>query len=193
MDLVLDRSSQNRARFFDTHLVRNASERKKIRALQLLEMQRHAMLMYTSCGWFFDELTGIETVQIIQYAARALQLAAQITGQSLEAEFLKRLHHAKSNIPEHADGRAIYMKWVKPAMVDVEKVAAHYAVSSLFEPYQERSRIYSHQVTREDHTVHTTGRRKLGLGRIHVHSEITPAGGAPLHLPTVCCIWVTTT
>jgi hypothetical protein len=131
------------------------------------------MLMYTSCGWFFDELTGIETVQIIQYAARALQLATQITGQSLAEEFLERLHQAKSNIPEHGDGRSIYMKWVKPAMVDVEKVAAHYAVSSLFERYQERSRIYSHQVTREDHTVQTAGRRKLGLGRIHVRSEIT--------------------
>ena len=88
-------------------------------------------------------------------------------------DFLKRLHRAKSNLPEHADGRAIYMKWIKPAMVDVEKVAAHYAVSSLFEPYREQSRIYSHQVTREDQTVHIAGRKKLGLGRISVHSEIT--------------------
>ena len=91
----------------------------------------------------------------------------------MEEEFLNRLELAKSNLPEHADGRAIYLKWIKPAMVDLGKVAAHYAVSSMFEPYQERTRVYSHQVTREDHAIHTAGRRKLGLGRIHVRSEIT--------------------
>ena len=173
IQLILDRSPENRARFLAAQGFRKPSPEREIRALQLLEMQRHAMLMYTSCGWFFDELSGIETVQVIHYAARALQLAAQLTGRSLEEEFLNRLQLAKSNLPEHADGRAMYLKWIKPAMVDLGKVAAHYAVSSLFEPYQERTRVYSHQVTREDHTVDIAGRRKLGLGRIHVRSEIT--------------------
>jgi alpha-amylase/alpha-mannosidase (GH57 family) len=173
IDVILDRSPENRARFLAAQGFRKPSPDREIRACQLLEMQRHAMLMYTSCGWFFDELSGIETVQIIAYAARALQLATQITGQSLEEEFLDRLRQAKSNLPEHSDGRAIYLKWIKPAMVDLGKVAAHYAVSSLFEPYQESTRVYSHQVTRENHTVDSAGRRKLGLGRIHVRSEIT--------------------
>ncbi len=44
-------------------------------------MQRHAQLMYTSCGWFFDDISGIETVQIIAYAARVLQLAKRVSGK----------------------------------------------------------------------------------------------------------------
>src|SRR5581483_10507654 len=173
IQVVLDRNPDVRCRFLSAHAGSKLSGEKEIRAFQLLEMQRHAMLMYTSCGWFFDELSGIETVQVIHYAARALQLASQITGRSLEEDFLNRLEQAKSNLPEHSDGRAIYLKWVKPAMVDLGKVAAHYAVSSLFEPYQERTRVYSHQVLREDHVQETMGRIKLGLGSIHVQSEIT--------------------
>jgi hypothetical protein len=106
-----------------------------VRALKLLELQRHAMLMYTSCGWFFDDLSGIETVQVIQYAGRALQLGQELFGNGLESDFLSQLERAKSNLPEHRDGRLIYRKFVKPAMVDLEKVGAHYAISSLFEDY----------------------------------------------------------
>ena len=189
--MILDRSPENRARFLAAQGFRKPSPDREIRALQLLEMQRHAMLMYTSCGWFFDELSGIETVQVIHYAARALQLAAQLTGRSLEEEFLNRLQLAKSNLPEHADGRAIYLKWIKPAMVDLGKVAAHYAVSSLFEPYQERTRVYSHQVTREDHTVDSRRSKKTGTW-----AESTSARRSPrraLRSPTACCIWATTT
>jgi alpha-amylase/alpha-mannosidase (GH57 family) len=171
--VILDRSPESRAQFLAAHGVRRFPAGKEARVYELLEMQRHAMLMYTSCGWFFDELSGIETVQVIHYAARALQLARQLTGQSLEEEFLDRLQHARSNLPEHSDGKSIYLKWVKPAMVDLEKVAAHYAVSSLFEAYQDCTGVYSHQVIREDHVSQVEGRRKLGIGRIRVCSEIT--------------------
>ena len=73
---------------------------------KLLEMQRHAMLMYTSCGWFFDELSGIETVQVIQYAGRVVQLAEELFGNDIERRFLDKLALAKSNLPEHGDGAA---------------------------------------------------------------------------------------
>ena len=52
------------------------SDEDRVRACKLLELQRHAMLMYTSCGWFFDEISGIETVQVIQYAGRAIATGA---------------------------------------------------------------------------------------------------------------------
>ena len=73
--------------------------------LKLMELQRHAMLMYTSCGWFFDEISGLESVQVVQYAARSIQLARELFGQDLEPGFLERLQGAKSNIPENGDGR----------------------------------------------------------------------------------------
>jgi len=67
------------------------------------------MLMYTSCGWFFDEISGIETVQVTQYAARVLQLAMDVLADpTLEPGFLAKLAEAKSNIPDHRDGARIY-------------------------------------------------------------------------------------
>jgi hypothetical protein len=73
--------------------------------------------MYTSCGWFFDELSGLETVHVLHYAGRAIQLAREATGQDVEAPFCERLHNARSNIPEQGDGEKIYKKWVAPAVI----------------------------------------------------------------------------
>lgn len=173
IQVIHNRDPGTLSRYLATHGKPRLSAAQRVRALQMLEMQRHAMLMYTSCGWFFDELSGIETVQVIAYAARALQLAEQAGAVHLEDEFLNRLERVRSNIPEHATGRVIYEKWVRPAKVDLAKVAAHYAVSSLFEPYADTTRIYSHQVTREDHDMQIGGKRRLAVGRIKVESAIT--------------------
>ena len=71
-----------------------------------MELQRHAMLMYTSCGWFFDDLSGIETVQVIQYAGRVVQLAEQLFGNPFEEQFLERLSAAqKQSCPSTAMAR----------------------------------------------------------------------------------------
>jgi hypothetical protein len=136
-------------------------------------MQRHAMLMYSSCGWFFDELSGLETVQVLQYAGRVVQLARDILGDDHEAQFLERLEQAKSNIPEHGDGRRIFEKFVKPAMVDLLTVGAHYAISSLFEDYQVQDRIFCYTIDREDYRLAEAGKAKLALGRMRITSDIT--------------------
>jgi alpha-amylase/alpha-mannosidase (GH57 family) len=173
VSVVLDRSPDNIKAFFARHAARRLTEEETISALKLLEMQRHAMLMYTSCGWFFDDLSGIETVQIIQYAGHAVQLAQELFGDSLERQFVKHLAAAKSNVPEHGDGRRIYDKFVASARVDWERVGAHYAVSSLFEDYSDRTKIYCFEAAREDHQVFTAGAAKLAVGRIKLISEIT--------------------
>src|SRR5262249_18565594 len=131
IDVIVDRSEENVDRFLREQAGRELQPAEKVRALKLLEMQRHAMLMYTSCGWFFDELSGIETVQVIQYAGRAVQLAEELFGDHREQQFIERLSAAKSNIPEHSDGGRIYQEFVKPSFVDLHKVAGHYAVRSL--------------------------------------------------------------
>ncbi len=173
IQVILDRSPESVERFFKAEGRKGLNEEQRVAGLQLMEMQRHAMLMYTSCGWFFDELSGIETVQIIQYAARSLQLAERLGGGKLEEAFLDRLEKAHSNLTDHGDGRSIYDKFVRPAAVDLTKVAGHYAVSSLFEPYPTTAKIYSHTIMREDHFEHVGGRRRLALGRIRVQSDIT--------------------
>src|SRR5262249_49394969 len=131
--VILDRSPERRSQFFAEHALNHFGMDPEIRDFHLLQNQRHASLKASSYGRVVAELTGIETVQVICYAARALQLAEQITRTRIEPGFLEMLQHARSNLAEHGNGRDIYLKWVKPAMVDLPEVAAHYAVSSLFE------------------------------------------------------------
>lgn len=171
--VLLDRSPANVDWFLADQGSRALGGEEQVRALKLLELQRHAMLMYTSCGWFFDELSGIETVQVIQYAGRTLQLAEETLGLSLEGEFLDRLEKAPSNLPELENGRTVYERFVKPARVDLAKVGAHYALSSLFEDYGDETRIYSYQVRREDYQKLEAGKTRCAVGRARFTSDIT--------------------
>lgn len=173
IEVILDRSPESLDQFVHRHAARELSEAEQITLLKLLELQRHTMLMYTSCGWFFDELSGIETVQVIQYAGRVVQLAEELFHDSFEAPFLERLELAKGNLSEHQDGRHVYRKFVKPAMLDLHTVGAHYAMSSLFEAYGEPAKVYCYTVDREECRIAEAGRTKLTVGRIQVASEIT--------------------
>ena len=174
IQVVLNRSPENVERFVAENAGRELSEPEKVTVLKLLEMQRHAMLMYTSCGWFFDELSGIETVQVIHYAGRALQLAMEVFGDSsLESSFLSKLSEAKSNLAEHQDGVHIYEKFVKPAVVDIPRLAAHYAIRSVFEDYSDRANIYSYVAEREEFKRAESGKMKLVTGRGRFTSRIT--------------------
>ncbi|MBC7927229.1 MAG: DUF3536 domain-containing protein, partial [Bryobacteraceae bacterium] len=144
----------------------------------LLEMQRHAMLMYTSCGWFFDEISGIETVQVIQYAGRVVQLALELFEEErIESGFLVRLSEAKSNVPEQGDASQVYQRIVSPALVDLRKVGAHYAITSVFRPYGEEARVYCYDVKRIQHRQYETGRFRMVIGRALLTSNITQESG----------------
>ncbi|MGI9101128.1 MAG: DUF3536 domain-containing protein [Terriglobales bacterium] len=184
--VVLDRSIQNVDRFLAEHASHELNRDEQVRALQLLEMQRHAMLMYTSCGWFFDELTGIETVQVVQYAGRAVQLAQRLLGDHREEEFIRRLAQANSNLSGFGNGEQVYRKFVKPAVIDLLGVGAHYAISSVFEEFGEHSRIYCYAVDMLDSHVQESGRARIGIGRALITSEITreqlPISFGVLHL-----------
>jgi alpha-amylase/alpha-mannosidase (GH57 family) len=172
--VILDRKAETICDFLRRHLKVKTSAEDKIAALRLLELQRHLMLMYTSCGWFFDELSGMETVQVIQYAGRAVQLAESLSpGRKFGEEFVEKLSRAKSNLPENGDGRQVYEKFVKPAMLDLKRVGAHYAVSSLFEDFGAESHVYCYRVSREDFRSIPAGKTKLVAGRTKITSDIT--------------------
>jgi alpha-amylase/alpha-mannosidase (GH57 family) len=173
IQVILDRSPENIDNYLKRHAARKLEAEDEVTILRLMELQRHAMLMYTSCGWFFDELSGIETVQVMQYAGRAIQLAQEVFGDHIEGKFLERLALARSNIPEHQNGLLIYEKFVQPAKVDLLEVGAHYAISSLFEDYAEADRIFCFPISREDYRLAEVGKAKLAVGRIRVTSEIT--------------------
>ncbi len=173
IDVILDRNRESIDRFVKAYASRAFSEEELSTALQLMETQRQMMLMYTSCGWFFDELSGIETVQVMQYAARAIQLAESSLGVSLEKQFISRLREAKSNIPGNRDGEIIYDKYVKPSKVDLIRVGAHYAVTSLFRPKTAHDHIYAFSIQKQDWQLLETGLPRLAVGRALVVSDIT--------------------
>lgn len=170
--LLLNRSEDQANKYFERHAVKSLGAEEITCMLELLEIQRNALLMYTSCGWFFDELSGIEAIQTIQYAGRALQLSEKVFGYSMENAFLDKLAQAKSNIAEQKDGAHLYKKFVKPAMIDTKKVGVHYAVSSIFEDYPDRTGIYCFTVTREDYHRKESGRIKIAVGRVSIRSDI---------------------
>jgi alpha-amylase/alpha-mannosidase (GH57 family) len=174
--VVLDRGTESADRFFAAQQTHPLTEPERVQALKLMEMQRHAQLMYTSCGWFFDDISGIETVQVIAYAARVLQLAQQLIGEQadpLQHAFLARLAEARSNVAEAGDGARIYKKSVETMELHLDQVAAHYAISSIFSSFGDETDLFCYRVRRISHEIYTSGRGRLALGRAHVASAIT--------------------
>jgi hypothetical protein len=162
--------------FLDAQAAHPLSPTERIVALKLMEMQRHAMLMYTSCGWFFDDISGIETVQIIAYSGRVLQLAGEVFGvnaEGLELGFIDRLRAAKSNDAAAGDGGQLFLRSVKTEQVGLEEVAAHYAISSVFTSYAEETRLFGYVVRRLEAETLRTGRGRVVIGRALVSSTIT--------------------
>ncbi|MFP4081852.1 MAG: DUF3536 domain-containing protein [Candidatus Aminicenantes bacterium] len=171
--VILDRSVQNTESYFSRHASGELSRQDKVRALKLLELQRNAMLMFTSCGWFFDDISGIETVQVMQYAARSMQIAREVSGEDLEPEYVKILEKAPSNLSDMNNGAQAYEKFVKPYVLDLIRVGVHYAVSSLFEDYPETITISCYTAKSEKYDISEAGKQRLALGKACVHSEIT--------------------
>jgi alpha-amylase/alpha-mannosidase (GH57 family) len=108
IEIVLDPSDESVERFLDRHAIGPLSAEDRSTALSLLELQRNALLMYTSCGWFFDDPAGLETRQVLRYAARALELAEEHLGGALEPLFLRLLERVRSSLGERRDASELY-------------------------------------------------------------------------------------
>lgn len=173
IEVIGDRSPETLHRFLAQHQRRPLSQSEQIDALRLLEMQHHALLMFTSCGWFFDELSRPEGVQILRYAARAIELAADVAGVQLEPEFIERLAAAPSNVPQFGDGATVYHQLVKTAQISLQQVAAHYAMSSLFNSYPRQHQLYCYEIEQGDYHLQRMGSLTLAIGQIQLTSTMT--------------------
>jgi alpha-amylase/alpha-mannosidase (GH57 family) len=184
--VILERSPDSIHRFLQEQGCRPLTEEETVTVFKLMELERHSMLMYTSCGWFFDDLAGIETVQIMTYGARVMQLAQELFGKELEREFLEILGKGKSNRLQMGDGREIYESLVRPSTFNLARVAAHYAVVSLFNDYPEQTKVYCYTAESLDKQFYEAGRAKLTLGKARITSDLTLEsaihGFAVLHL-----------
>jgi hypothetical protein len=172
--VLLDRSPAGVAAFLARHQLRPLDADDRVLLRRLLELERHRLLMFTSCGWFFDELSGIETLQVLRYAARAVQLASGLGAPTgLEADLMRRLQAAPSNLPEHPTGDLIYRRLVRPSVVDLSRVAAHHAITAPFHAEANPTRVHAYQVERLDWWREASGETSLSVGRVRVISEVT--------------------
>ncbi len=194
IQVIRDRSPANVSRFLDRHQTHKLTTSEQVDALRLLEMQRHALLMYTSCGWFFEELSRPEGTQILRYAARALELAGDVAGVQLEKGFLKRLTQAPSNVDLFKHGGEIYRQLVMTAQITFKQVAAQYAITSLFGSHKSevrnhnvesginpscfirhpsQRRVYCYAAQQLDYQLQRMGALTLAVGQLRLVSEIT--------------------
>lgn len=173
INVILDRNEMNVKKFQQGNFKPDLTDDDKVRAMELLEIQRQAMLMYTSCGWFFSEISGIETVQIMKYAARAMQLAARFTSKNLEEKFLEILSQAKSNIPEFGTGKDIFERFVKPSIITVKQIATLWALSSLYQDFEDEENVYCYTITRKAYKKVQKNSSTFIVGHIEIQSKIT--------------------
>jgi len=173
IDALLDDRPDAKERFLQKQAKRPLTPDEIARVFQLLEMQRHLMLMYTSCAWFFDDISGVEPVQNLLYAARAMQLAQTALHVTIEPDFLDILAQAESNVPSVGTGRKLWETQVAPRQVDLKKAFAHYAIRSLFERHETPNHLYGYDIEprREEHR--HAGRLNLKLGCAHVRDSAT--------------------
>ncbi len=148
--VLLDPSAAARQAFLDQHARHALSGEERTTLWSLLESQRFAMYMYTSCAWFFADVSGIETVQNMAYAARAIDLAARWSSLPLEEMLLEYLGDAWSNVPEQGNGADVYRRLVKPQFVTARMVAGDVALTAAVQdrPPEERAFRYRVEVER---------------------------------------------
>ncbi|WP_165249047.1 DUF3536 domain-containing protein [Paludisphaera soli] len=174
--VILDRYDPESIRaFLEEFGHPDLDEQQTTDALRLLEIQLDSMLMYTSCGWFFDEISGLETTQCLQYAARAITLARHF-GRELEEEFVAALEKAPSNLPEYGDGKGVWEKCIRPAGVDLDRVLAHHAISLIYRNGDEGvgdADAQAYAVEADDVVIRTRGAGHLAIGRLVGRSRRT--------------------
>ena len=171
--IVLGRTPSRTAEFLEAHARAPLDDAGRLEALRLLELQRNRLLMYTSCGWFFDELSRIEPVQLLKYAALVIQYARELGGGTLEEEFVRRLRAAPTNVPALPDGAGVYRRLVTPAAADLRRVVAHYAITSVLERYADVARVYAYEVTRLDEAGEAYQGTAARIGHVRVAAAAT--------------------
>lgn len=169
--IINNRTVANIDQFIERHALRSLEEAGRTKVLRLMEMQRNALLMFTSCGWFFDEVSGLETNQILQYANRAITFTEQTSGIDLHPSFFDALVQTPSNVFKNA--AESYQLNVLPSKVDLLRVGMHFAAASIFEEHPEKLDLFNYKAVSDAFTKRKAGNQILSIGRIGMQSKIT--------------------
>jgi alpha-amylase/alpha-mannosidase (GH57 family) len=173
IEVILDRSQNNVETFLNKHKKCELSDEDKIRILMLLESQRQAMFMFTSCGWYFDDVSGIETIQILRHANCTIQLVQKATGENLEPQFQRLLENVPCNKKEFKNALNIYNELVKPLRLNLLDIGAQFAFISLFKDCSKIGKIFCYRIDLESMEHFEIGNHKLVLGKFSISSELT--------------------
>jgi alpha-amylase/alpha-mannosidase (GH57 family) len=173
IDVVEARDHDAARKFVASRARRPLSPEETARSLALLECQRNAQLMFTSCGWFFSDISGIETVQILRYAARAIELAGPEHWLTLEKQLLGDLKGAVSNVPAAGTGANIYNGPVKESILTRPALAALHAIMAHFSDDGHGADIYGYPVKELDKIVWRVGPDRVRIGALEMVSRFT--------------------
>jgi len=173
IEVILRRTPESFAEFLAKHQKRALSDYERLLVIHLMEMQRQTQLMYTSCAWFFTEISGLETVQVIQYAARAVHLAEYVGGASPEPKFLADLKKARSNHTDYKTGESVYKKLVKPSVVSFLRLVNTHAIRTLFAGAPAQEQLYHYALNRTDLAEKKLEDTTLMIGRAEIQSGVT--------------------
>ncbi len=182
--VLLDPNPEAFRRFLAEEALRGASPEEGVDILRLMETMRMAQLVWTSCAWFFDEVTGLEGVQNLKYAGRLMQLL-QPQHPQIENEYLELLKNCPSNLPEIRNAAVAHRLWVRPAIVDMQRVVAHHAITSFDRVGEEPRLVYRYEIRERDAVTTSFGNSRLKLSRVTARSlvdgESLEATAAVLH------------
>lgn len=174
VELLVDRTHP-REEFLRRHAKKSLSAAEQIRALTLLELQRSAMVMYTSCGWFFNDVSGLETVQVMRYAGRALELMEELELDPPRAQFLEILSEAGSNERDAGNGADIFRRTVEASRVTPQNVAAHIAMTGLADRGngEQAGEVAGYEYRKKDFQEQSDGRLTLATGHLALRLAAT--------------------
>lgn len=192
IEVILD--AARGAAFAREHARRELDDGERVRFFSLLEMQRSALLMFTSCGWFFDDISGGESIILMKYAARALALARN-TGApaAIEARFLDELGKAQSNVaraavlregarpqgeraaarPAAVTGRELFEERARPVAVTLDRVVTTYALRTLSGGARRSTSLYAYRITHHEEVALRKGAVPCIVGHVTVEDERT--------------------
>ncbi len=174
IEVNLKRSEDRIKGFFTRHQKTPLSDEQTVTALKHLEMQKMAMRMFTSCGWFFSDISGIESMQILKYAARAIDLAQELSLKPMEEEFIKILEQAKSNIRKNGTGGDLYRRHIIPMRLNPMRMAAHAIIAdSINSPREGLMEVYSYRVEMHDRARETYLESALMTGILDIRNIYT--------------------
>lgn len=176
IDILLEGLEKKQKDFFQRHSIKQLKKDEQIASLKWLECQRYALFMYTSCGWFFDELSGLEASQVLFYALQAIALCREVSGVNLESGFLDRMSHAKSNIKEFRNGRVICERLIKPKLYRSAHITASYAMGLLMpgNKFEKKTQsLYSFQLEPLEGKQKQEGKNIFASGRLKILNKTT--------------------